>query len=306
LKKSITELLICPQCLPDENLLFLNEKISDGEDIIEGTLQCNVCGKIYEISNGVAILDPDYNEEFHKTFQYETFQALSEYLWSHYSDKFETDEKNVAYEKFAQLIEENNGVFLDVGCAVGRFAIEMTNKFSNVIGIDKSYKFIKTARDIVKGNLKNFEIIEEGYLKKEIEFPDLKNYQLDNAEFIVADALRLPFKSEFFSGVSSLNIFDKVPLPEVHINEMDRVLKDRKSQFLISDPFSWSEQVTEKEYWLGGKSEGRFAGRGIDNLEKILKNKNFKIKNRGFIWWKIRNHKNHFELIRSCYIKGEK
>jgi hypothetical protein len=27
------------------------------------------------------------------------------------------------------------------------------------------------------------------------------------------------------------------------------------------------------------------------------------VQKRGNVWWKIRNHRNHFELIRSCFLK---
>jgi hypothetical protein len=32
----------------------------------------------------------------------------------------------------------------------------------------------------------------------------------------------------------------------------------------------------------------------------------WKVNDHGHIWWKIRTHSNHFELIRSCFIKAQR
>jgi uncharacterized protein YbaR (Trm112 family) len=129
-------------------------------------------------------------------------------------------------------------------------------------------------------------------------------------EFIVADALALPFRSETFSAVASLNVVDKVPKPIVHIAEINRSAGKHDAQFLFSDPFSWSTAAAREEDWLGGTSIGSFAGRGKDNIMALLEGRKgdiyppWKVKDHGHVWWKIRTHSNHFELIRSFFIKA--
>jgi SAM-dependent methyltransferase len=131
-------------------------------------------------------------------------------------------------------------------------------------------------------------------------------------EFIVGDALALPFRSKVFSAVASLNLIDKVPLPLNHLKETNRVSKEKGAQFLFSDPFSWSSDVAEEENWLGGKDHGPHSGRGMDNILLLLTGKKGDLKptwditSKGHIWWRIRNHRNHFELIRSCSIKAKR
>ena len=110
--------------------------------------------------------------------------------------------------------------------------------------------------------------------------------------------------------MASLNLVDKIPSPLAHLREMNRVARENNSQFLISDPFSWSSDMAKQEAWLGGVTEGAYAGKGIDNIRSLLTTGNegflpgWKIEKQDHIWWKIRNHKNHFELIRSRFIKA--
>jgi hypothetical protein len=110
--------------------------------------------------------------------------------------------------------------------------------------------------------------------------------------------------------VASLNLVDKLPKPLLHLNEMSRAAMHTGAQLLFSDPFSWSAAYTKEEDWLGGRDSGAYAGEGLDNVQAILEGQAREIdppwtaENRGEVWWKIRNHRHHFELIRSCIIKA--
>ncbi|MFW6217318.1 MAG: SAM-dependent methyltransferase, partial [Desulfohalobiaceae bacterium] len=111
-----------------------------------------------------------------------------------------------------------------------------------------------------------------------------------------------------FASLASLNMLDKVPDPLAHLQEIDRAAKERDVQCLISDPFSWSTDTAQEDLWLGGTEHGKFPGLGIDNVQALLQSSNgyfsrpWTVKNQDQIWWKIRTHANHFELIRSCFV----
>jgi hypothetical protein len=89
---------------------------------------------------------------------------------------------------------------------------------------------------------------------------------------------------------------------------MNRVTRDSDSQFLLSDPFSWSIDVAPVEEWLGGKAEGCYGGKGLANIAALLSDGRgelapaWRVNKPGEVWWKIRTHSNHYELIRSQYI----
>ena len=123
-------------------------------------------------------------------------------------------------------------------------------------------------------------------------------------------ALALPFRANSVASLSSLNLIDKIPRPMAHLEEMNRVTQNAGAQFLLSDPFSWSEEAAREKDWLGGKIDGPYAGNGLDNVITLLNGNQhhlrpgWQVETHGHVWWKIRTHANHFEEIRSCYVKA--
>jgi SAM-dependent methyltransferase len=313
MRNSLIDILICPHCLPDQNRLTEKRVSMDGDDIIEGELCCQKCGRRYPILDGIAFLEPGRSEYAMRENRYEKESVVSSYLWSHYADLLNDDEASDAYARWADLIDGiSPGLFLDIGASVGRFSFEMSKKSDFVIGIDNSVAFIRTARQLMKHHQKTITLLEEGLLLREetIRFP--RDWHNGNVEFIVGDAQALPFRSDAFSALSSLNLVDKIPFPIKHLTEMNRVARQHGAQFVFSDPFSWSQDVAEEKNWLGGRNNGTFSGRGMDNVIALLKGQEgilrppWEIEDQGHIWWKIRTHRNHFELIRSCFVKAHR
>ena len=312
MKSEILEYLICPACLPDENPLRLrNFKNSCGE-IGEGILECDCCRHKYAIKEGVAYMVGDYARTSEVNVRYESVDLLSAYLWSHYADLFEDPDATNAYTELAGQIKPSLGAILDAGCATGRFCFEMSNRFEFVIGVDLSGSFISTARKIMHERKLRFRLKEEGCIHTEKTFILPDHWDSGRVEFLVADVNALPFRSGAFSCVASLNILDKIDFPIRHISEVSRTANSEQAQLLMADPFSWSEAVCRPDRWLGGTPEGRFAGYGIENVVRLLSGDApasrpaWKIGVIGDVWWKIRNHRNHFELIRSLYVKAER
>ena len=311
MKRLLLDFLICPSCLPVETGLkcLINEK--DGADILSGSLNCPQCSNNYPIQDGVAIILPVSAQiNTQNPSKYESSTLVSSYLWAHYADIFKDIEATAAYKKWAALLEGGPGLSLDTGCSVGRFTFEMSIKSDFAVGIDNSLAFIKTARQLMINRQMEFSIPEEGSLKEErlIKLPE--TFDSAKVEFVVGDAQRLPFRKNYFTSVASLNLVDKIPSPLAHLREMSRVADESNTQFLFSDPFSWSVNVAKESEWLGGVTEGINAGKGIDNIRSLLTTGGegflpiWKIEKQDHIWWKIRNHKNHFELIRSCFLKA--
>jgi uncharacterized protein YbaR (Trm112 family) len=312
MKKILLDFLICPRCLPDEHRLQESIAEASGGDIIEGKLTCSRCQAFYPIKQGIAFLDPNHSEASRPQNRYETLPVLSSYLWSHYGDLLGDEFATDAYVRWAELMHQNSGLCIDTGSAVGRFSFEMAKKFDFVVGLDNSLTFIRSSRELMMQRGAELALAEEGVLtrRERLIFPE--DWQTDNLEFIVGDAQALPFRSRGFAGVSSLNVVDKVPQPMTHLSEINRVAMTTDAQFLFSDPFSWSTDVAPEEHWLGGKQNGFFSGRGKDNIIALLEGKmngfhpSWKVDDHGHVWWKIRTHSNHFELIRSCYIKANR
>ena len=310
LKKALLKMLICPACLPAEEGLDVRVFREDKGDIDSADLTCPRCGRRYPVKNGIADLLPPGTRPTREGARYETDAVLSSYLWSHFSDLLEDPEASTAYGEWAGLMPPPGGPVLDIGAAVGRFAFEMSRKSDLVVGIDASHSFVRTARRLMADRGMTLRLVEEGHLSRRVSLKLPREWEMEKVEFLVADARALPFRRHAFSSVASLNLVDKVPKPLKHLLEGNRVAGERSARFLISDPFSWSARVAPEAEWLGGTEEGPFAGHGRENIGTLLRGQNgilmppWDIEEEGHVWWKIRTHANHYELIRSCFIKA--
>ncbi|MDD3814618.1 MAG: methyltransferase domain-containing protein [Desulfocapsaceae bacterium] len=309
MKELLASKLICPSCLPQEHGLQLDISSAEGEDIVNGTLTCRQCASRFLICDGIAFLDPDRQED-RQVSRYEQEEVVSSYLWSHYGDLLDDEQVTDAYQRWAGLMEPHSGLALDLGGAVGRFTFEMSGKCDLAVGVDKSLAFIQTARRFMQEGELRFTLKDEGLLGREVVIRRPAQWQPERVEFIVADAQRLPFAAHTASSVASLNLVDKIPQPYAHLQEINRVAARSGSQLLLSDPFSWSPEAAEMDQWLGGKEDGPWAGKGLDNIVALLCRSHdglspgWQLIQRDHVWWKIRSHSNHYELIRSCFIKA--
>jgi len=310
MKQDLLDLLICPTCLPREIQLSCRVDEKAGEDIQSGCLECKECGFKYPIRSGVARLVPSNRNRIPSP--YETPEWVAAYLWSHYADLWKDPDSNTAYKEWAERLRAVSGPALDTGCSVGRFTFELGRKAGFTVGIDLSEAFVNKARELMAKRRLEFIEPVEGFIGEPriLDLPG--DWDTANVEFIVGDVQALPFPSNRFFDVASLNMVDKVPLPLVYLKEMNRVAKEREAQVLLSDPFSWSPQVARRRDWLGGNPSGPYPGRGFDNLVSLMTgycreiSPPWRIEEKGELWWKIRNHRNHFELIRSSFIKASR
>ncbi len=317
MKKWLINELICPECLiKDRNkeiLLIADIKTETSEEILEGQLNCPACGRRYEINEGIAVVVPEKTLPITRTIAgYGSFSMRSSYLWSHYSEFFNDPDATDAYKRWAGAFTPQKGWALDIGCAVGRLTLEMTRTHDRAVGIDTSLSFIRTARKIMTRRCLEFELIMEGEITEKRESFLDSAFVFENTEFLIADAMALPFRSNRFSSASSVNILEKVPDPSLHFREADRVMDKTNARFLFSDPFSWDETVSSRDLWLGGRNEGPFKGFGLNNVCRILENggglftPGFRIQETGLVKWKIRKTRNLWEHINSQFLIAER
>lgn len=309
MKKRLLDLLICPVCLPAERPLGASIRHADGEDILSGDLTCRACNTRYPVEEGVAVLLPSHAEKGTiPRDRYETEPLVSAYLWSQYGDLFGEPEAAEAYRTWASLAGEDHALALDAGCAVGRFTFDLSVRSEFVVGLDRSAAFVRAARRLMREGDLTFPLITEGLLTEPRTISAAGAWRPDRTEFIVADALALPFPRKVFSLVGSLNLLDKVSKPLQHLQEMNRVAREKDSRFLFTDPFSWSPESAAVADWLGGKGEGPYAGPGIANVRRLLEGEGgllqpaWQVLEQGSVSWRIRNHRNHCELIRSEFL----
>ena len=313
MKKWITKKLICPACLGDEYPLELVIETEQRDDIMEGHLICPFCKNKYPIQNGMAIVLPKASQSvLEETSGYNSRSMLSSYLWSHYCDLLKDPAASRAYPTWSSFFRPSNGDALDIGCSVGRLSFELSKTHSRVIGIDTSVSFIEKARELLGKKKLEFDLIIEGYIteKRACDFDPAYNYE--QVDFIVADALALPFPGRSFSTVTSINLLEKVASPIRHLMDINRVLEETQSMFVFSDPFSWDESVSDPAAWISAGTNGNGNLRGIDSISRYFEGKDrvfqppLEILEKGNVPWKIRKTENLWEHINSQFIVGKR
>ena len=301
MRKTLLDLLICPLCLPAEKPLRASCREQHDDDVVTATLRCPACRSDYQVCDGLAtLLAPRAGSD-----AYATPQRLTTYLWSHYAE-FEGDpDAHQAYPAWAELLAGCGGPALDTGCAVGRLSFELARHADPVIGIDLSAVFIEAARRLAREGRLEYALVSEGELTETRSVTLPVELPRERVEFLVADAMALPFPASLFATVTSLNLLDRVPAPQRHLAELNRVARCAAATLLVADPWSWAESPAPGGAWLGGRLSGANRGHARDNLRRQLKAVRphpWHVHTAGRVDWTLRNHRNHFELIRSDFL----
>lgn len=313
MKTFLLPYLICPNCLPKEHALQLLSGTEADNDISNGVLHCCRCKQHYPIQDGIANLVPGPDgATCGGQWRYEDQELTSRYLWSQYGDLLGEQTRQQATETWVDLTLRHGAAAFEAGCAMGRLTFELANRFEVSIGCDLSHNFIKTARRLARSRKLSFSLPQEGKLTEsfELQLPD--DWQTSNVEFILADALRLPFAANSFDQVASLNLLDRVSYPLAHLYEMNRVARNQHSCFLFADPFSWTTSAAPEERWLGGTSDGPYPGHGLENVRALLQGKDsilkpaWQITNCGSQAWRMRTHCRHYEVITSDFLVAQR
>ncbi|MHC1711716.1 MAG: methyltransferase domain-containing protein [Solidesulfovibrio sp.] len=299
----LLEMLICPACLPEEIPLLLDGHRHEDGDIVEGTLVCPACGARYAIADGLADLVSENTAVPPVQAKYDQDRLVASYLWSHYADLWDDPEATGAYGAWMEMLGEVSGPALDAGCAVGRFTLELAARVGIAVGVDLSRPFVSLARNIAAEGKMTFPAPLLGLLTTTFSFTLPLRLRQGTAEFVRADALRLPFRRDAFGVVTSLNIVDKVPAPREHLAHCTRVCA-APGTIMVSDPFSWSPEVAPPEAWLGGTPE---TGDSAASIAALLdREKGLHAHVAGSVWWTIRETANRYERIRSQVVVATK
>jgi len=246
-KSVLLQFLICPSCLPKEISLKATTRQVESGDILNGFLECTSCGERYPIQNGVARLLPKKSSKPGIDLKYETDFVVSSYLWSHYSDLLADSPVDTAYPIWSSYLYGNYSNALDIGCATGRLTFEMSVNSEFGVEMDMSVNFVRESRRIMQQREICFDKILEGEIVEEVNITLPDKWHYEQVDFIVADALSLPFPKSLFSLVTSLNMLDKVAKPLKHLTEANRVALSKGATFFSQIHFRGLKRLRIKK-----------------------------------------------------------
>ncbi len=160
----------------------------------------------------------------------------------------------------------------DVGCAIGRSSFELAREFDEVIGVDFSARFIQEALRLKESGVLRYAIPEEGEIESFHEVR-LNKFGLEHASkkvnFWQADACNLKPIFTGFDLVFAGNLIDRLYDPRKFLNSMaPRIHKG--GLLILTSPYTWQEESTPKEKWIGGYKRDGENVTTLQGLEEIL------------------------------------
>ena len=191
-------------------------------------------------------------------------QHLSQYARDHYGDldPESTDAERAEAGSVLKLLNEGlphvgerpEGPVLDLGCSVGRtsFALaEATGEW--VLGADLNFSMLRMASEVLRTGRVRYPRRRVGVVY------DRRDYEVDlpgrdKVDFWQVDAMALPFPSQPFSMMTSLNVLDCLPSPVGHLQGLHELVMSGGA-VLLSTPFDWSPGASRIEAWIGGHGQ---------------------------------------------------
>lgn len=239
---------------------------------------------------------------------YETDRAVSEYLLFHYGAPEEILEHGAGpfealdYPKrciteLAPISELKSGGKplrgLDLGCAVGRSAFEMSVFMDEVIGIDFSHRFIEAAERVRNEHSIQYRICVEGGIDRPLAISPKEDWNPDRVKFMQGDAQDLPDEITELDLVLMANLIDRLPDPAAALEEIVTRI-NAGGYLIITSPYTWLEEYTPKEKWLGGFENESGVQTTFEGLKLILE-KNCDLTQRSNLPFLIREHSRKFQ-----------
>ena len=234
-----------------------------------------------------------------KVNTYETDNLVSQYLEFHYGDDYfsvPNFPKACIEASMAAIGDHPRGRALDLGCAVGRSTFEFGRYFKHVDGIDFSARFIQSAFQLKEAGQVRYTIPTEGnliaYREKTLEDLDLATLD-SQIEFSQGDATNLKPQFKDYDLIFAGNLIDRLYQPKLFLERIVNRIND-KGWLIITSPYTWLEEYTEVEHWLGGyKVNGENFGT-LDGLQEALGG-HFELKSRQDIPFVIRETQRKYQ-----------
>jgi len=188
---------------------------------------------------------------------YESRRAVCEYLLFHYGAAetllprgFGPSEAAAFPERCGRLHErlplQCRRRALDVGCATGRSAYELSAAFEASIDVPEEGELMQTVR---------------------IELP--QGARPDRVAFRQGDAMALDPELGAFDFVLMANLIDRLPDPARCLEAVHRFVAPGGG-LAITSPYTWLEAYTPKSKWLGGVFRDGQPRRSLETIEEIL------------------------------------
>jgi 5-histidylcysteine sulfoxide synthase/putative 4-mercaptohistidine N1-methyltranferase len=223
---------------------------------------------------GFRYIQSDYEEKIMSN-PYTTDSIISQYChfsWGENALNVNNYPSECARLALTYMKDKPKRKAFDIGCAIGRSSFELARGFNEVIGVDFSARFIQEAQKMKEDAMLRYVMPSEGELEvfHEVKLSDFNLVnEVSKVSFWQADACNLkPIYKEFdliFAG----NLIDRLYDPKKFLDSLAARINE-KGLLILTSPYTWQEESTAKEKWVGGyKRDGENVST-LQGLEEIL------------------------------------
>ena len=163
----------------------------------------------------------------------------------------------------------DDGRALDLGCAVGRSSFELARHFPEVIGIDYSANFIRAAGELQTRGALRYSRTDEGRLTTGLEAIVPPEIDRGRVQFETGDACLLRTGLGQFDAAILVNLIDRLADPQRCLDQLPGLLKPN-AQLVTASPYTWLEDYTSADRWLGGYESAGSRVNTFDTLREKL------------------------------------
>jgi SAM-dependent methyltransferase len=199
MKKNTLNIIRCPSC---KGSLTLKPEQKQGDEVMQGILSCDSCGKSFNVIKGVPRmrLNSNEREDLSQRWGYQWKQMLEGKLeLDTYCGLTEDQEVKNFFDQFAVAPEELTGkTVLDAGCGCGRLTRALGKIGARVVGVDiassvdRIYEYCRTEPEV---------------------------------DIVQADVVSLPFPNDTFDYISCKLTLCYVPDPEAAFKNLAKLMK---------------------------------------------------------------------------------
>ncbi|HZJ81266.1 MAG TPA: putative 4-mercaptohistidine N1-methyltransferase, partial [Guyparkeria sp.] len=203
---------------------------------------------------------------------YETDAQLAQYCDSHYGRSYfgvANFPRTLVEYALRQMEGRAHGAALDIGCATGRATFELAPHFDSVTGLDFSARFIQIAQAMLDEGQIAYALPTEGELTEDraASLATLGLEPRDNITFWQQDACNMKPHFTGYDLVLAGNLIDRLYDPGKFLDDIAGRINPG-GLLVLASPYTWLEEFTPREHWLGGYLEG---GRPVTTLDTLIK-----------------------------------
>lgn len=142
---------------------------------------------------------------------------------------------------------------LDLGCAVGRSAFELSKFCGETVAIDFSHSFISAAEQLRLGGALDYSSREEAGLARHLTATLPGGSRPDKVVFEQGDAMDLRQDLGEFDLVHAANLLCRLTNPLALIRRLPSLVRPG-GQLILTTPCTWLEEFTPPDQWPAGST----------------------------------------------------